>query len=531
MSSSSLISIGSVPTAIPTENISSIKKIKTKQQKRKQRLKKSKKPSTQLKPKLPQSNPNLTSKRPKTKSVSLSLQHIPIPTTTNFSLSDAKVLIRTLPNRVMRILSLGYKLLLPSILGSGLEETKNILSSEAETCSRLGKDIPQLIKQLRVYKTPPVSPNVSRVLVQEGKSILDMLKQSLAARREVIVGFHSSMVQQAVKTHLLAKSMVQHQTKKLIEYNDLVDKTCQQVLIQKDDDNVKPVVVQQRLIKMEDLITSILRKLNIPKQGYLARSSIPPHIRIQRLLSVSDLPSLGKGCTLILERLPRPKIANLLKVIREKEVLRKTLLLGRTNIPERAAQLRELDLDIGKLREEVTREIVKNTHISRKAFKELDKSIGMNLTTPPSESMKPSVLKLLQDIGKVSVLCQLEEQEKQTQQHRQRIECDTRSDIIKRNGMESFSLWYTETLQNTITSYTLEWMKELDSVFSRSIHSLGVSISHLLNEIKRPRFHVIHQYIEGEILSMYKETESELLTEHRKILAQILNFSNQCLQN
>ena len=249
----------------------------------------------------------------------------------------------------------------------------------------------------------------------------------------------------------------------------------------------------------------VMNKINVPVQGYLARNDIRAHTRIQRLLSESKLS--GLSCTAVVEKLPRPQIKAHLDSLREKEALRKTLLLGTSqNHQQNVSKLRELNNEIQTIRDLVSREISKNTLTSEEAFRHIDQEI-MSQNSPKTK-LNSSVLDLIKNQDRKLV-----------------------GEMIKREGLESFILWYLETFRNDFAQYTKQWMEKLRSEYLQSMSDIGVSISHLLDELKRPRFYLLQSHIRGEIRLAYAQAETQLLREHRGVLAQILDFVNQCIQD
>lgn len=441
-----------------------------------------------------------------------------------FTLDDTKIFLRGLPQRVANILAAGYKLLLPAAAGGYGEnsEAAQLLRSEAATLAKIGAELPALAERCE-RAAPPGGlcggSGTPQSILDDAESLLFMLGESLSVRAGILNRYHSAVVGCARKTQEAARGAVAREEQMLREYNTRVEDVCRAELLGGGDGEAEDGEVGER--EIDTLFRGLLKKVGVPCEGVLARTDIPTHAKVGRLLAASDLPPLSAlSGGEALKNLPRPRIFELTEQLREKAAEQKTLLLsaGARN----AERLRALSEEVETLRDEARREIAKN---NARSFELLELE-DVSPPAGPPEVEAPE--KLLRDLAKASVLCHLNTQNDRVHRQSRELECDARTEMVQRRGLEAFGIWFTDTFRSRLGKHVGGWSSALRGGYLSYMREQTASVEHLASELRRPRYHTLRGSIENSIQKAYAEAEAAVLRGHRPIIASAIDLVNEC---
>lgn len=443
-------------------------------------------------------------------------------------MNDARVLLRGLPQRAVQILGAGYKLLLPPVLSgghnTGTERVVDFLREQVGTVSRLGTELPDIISDDHQQRRPVPRKESSlsstpAELREEASSLLKLLKQTLNARARLVVDYNKTFVNMCRSSHKVARDAVQRQSSMLNEYNDTVADICQRQLLQQEDEeelNAGPLESS-----LDESFRSVLQKLGVPCTGLLARSDIPTHLKVQQLLVASDLsPDDDDGLVEAAQELPRSRIQSVLSELRQKVAQHKMLLMGGR---VEGKTLGKLSSEIRSLRAEAQKEISKNAARTNEV-------LAQTLGEPRALLGGDSSVDLLKELGRASVLCHLHSQDKDVNKTRSQLECDTRTEMIQRQGVKAFDSWFTETFRSQLGAQVRNWSDKLQKRFLEFMRVHNNNVEHLCNELRCPRFHTLRTMIERRVADAYQRADREVLFGHRPVLASVVDFADECLR-
>ena len=445
-----------------------------------------------------------------------------------FTLDDTKVFIRGLPQRVANILAAGYKQLLPLAAGGGGgQETSSaaqLLQSEAATLAKIGAELPALADRcggraggIGDGAIGSAASGTPQSIVADAEGLLDTLRRSLSVRAGILNRYHTAVVACARKTQRAAREAVAREKHKLEEYNAHVENVCRAELLSGGSESAGNVGGKES--EIDALFRSLLAKVGVPCEGVLARTDLPTHAKVGRLLAASDLPPLSAlGGGEALQNLPRPRILELTERLRERSAEQKTLLLSAGAAG--AARLKAVSEEVDTLREEARREIAKNNARSLELLEFSEKPVSTGKPEAPE--------KLLRDLAKASVLCHLHTQDERVRRHSRELECDARTEMVQRRGLEAFGIWFTDTFRSRLAKHVGEWSSALKGGYLSYMRDQTLSVEHLTSELRRPRYHTLRGAIEKNIRQAYTEAEAAVLRGHRSIIASTIDLVNDC---
>ena len=126
------------------------------------------------------------------------------------------------------------------------------------------------------------------------------------------------------------------------------------------------------------------------------------------------------------------------------------------------------------------------------------------------------------------MLCHLNTQNDRVHRQSRELECDARTEMVQRRGLEAFGIWFTDTFRSRLGKHVGGWSSALRGGYLSYMREQTASVEHLASELRRPRYHTLRGSIENSIQKAYAEAEAAVLLGHRPIIASAIDLVNEC---
>ena len=461
-------------------------------------------------------------------------------------LHDVQFMIRTIPQKVDELFTLGYKMLFPEALitrlctrpghhrptpaasaspVAGALQQLNALSNSFQLAGRsLGTLLQGRPSQLPLRMPPSGLPDA---LQGEIEALVDLLDGCQRSRSELLTSYHMSLAAVCRAAYRAARGGIFKQIKRLVSENDrvrrVVEAEADAAWKARPETQARLRSLQPRI---EQLYRNVLRKHNLSYAGLLSNQAIPWHSRIAQLLEASAMPvpDTTKALSDRAATLPRTSFQAMVKDLEQLNTRRK---LAYTNAS--TEQIKTLNDQIEQLRVQIQEEIARNnsqTKDALRAYQELFHSVRNDSPSDPPLRGGQSQ-SILDDMMRLSILFQLLHQNEDVALQKWSMNKTIATERLQRKGCGAFGLWFTSAFWKQIHGLVQSEMVQCRFRFMRQVQTLSEQTEHLIRELRRPKYFTVKQPIEALVRASYQNMETEVLTGHRQVFASLIDLCSE----
>ena len=461
-------------------------------------------------------------------------------------LHDVQFMIRTLPQKVDELFTLGYKMLFPEALITrlctrpGRRTTPaasvspvagallhlNALSNSFQLAGRSLGTLLQARPSLPPLRIPP--SGLPDTLQAEIEALVDLLQGCQQSRSELLTSYHMSLTAVCRAAYRAARGGIAQQIARLVRENDRVRRVVE--VEANEAWKARPETqAQLRSLRprIERLYQNVLRKHNLSYAGLLSNQTIPWHSRIAQLLEASAMP-VADSTKALRDRasaLPRTSFQAMVKDLEQLNTRRK---LAYTNAS--TEQIKTLNDQIEQLRLQIQEEIARNNNQTKDALRAYQELFHTGTSNPPSDDPPlrgGQTQAILDDMMRLSILFQLLHQNEDVALQKWSMNKTIATERLQRKGCGAFGLWFTSAFWGQIHGLVQSEMVQCRFRFMRQVQTLSEQTEHLIRELRRPKYFTVKQPIEAVVRASYQHMETQILAGHRQVFASLIDLCSE----